>query len=243
MKSTQLKCFSLEVDTSVKMLLWIPSNCSISRRWLKYASVASPLSVSRLRPEVRNENPRVSMATPVCWMVSPMYQLRKLDLPALWLPMIMHVTCKSPRGVSARAVGRLAVVLDRPLLVHPAGYDPYGWRGVNGADACAARWTGQWGLGTSLGTYALARAVAGRVDERVVADGLQPHRRALCRPPSTRQRAAERRERSQGFSSSVDGERQRGVCGLGHANVASGCIAVGWRRRYPLRSSRSRTAP
>ena len=35
---------------------------------------------------VTNENPWVSMATPVLWTCSSMYQLMKDDLPAEWLP-------------------------------------------------------------------------------------------------------------------------------------------------------------
>ena len=54
--------------------------------------VASPLSVSRLRPLVTKVKPRVSMATPVVCTDSPMYQLMNEDLPALWLPMIITFT-------------------------------------------------------------------------------------------------------------------------------------------------------
>ena len=54
--------------------------------------MASPLSVSRLRPEVTKVKPRVSMATPVVCTLSPMYQLMKLDLPALWLPINITFT-------------------------------------------------------------------------------------------------------------------------------------------------------
>jgi hypothetical protein len=41
---------------------------------------------------VTKVKPRVSMATPVVCTLSPMYQLIKLDLPALWLPINITFT-------------------------------------------------------------------------------------------------------------------------------------------------------
>lgn len=59
---------------------------------------------------------RTSMATPVFWMLSPMYQLMKLDLPAEWLPTIITLiflrglrSVMRSSGLSAMACDRLGV--------------------------------------------------------------------------------------------------------------------------------------
>jgi hypothetical protein len=46
---------------------------------------------THLLPEVTKLKPWVSMATPVLWTCSSMYQLMKEDLPAEWFPGRRHM--------------------------------------------------------------------------------------------------------------------------------------------------------
>ena len=55
-------------------------------KWGYRWRVALPVRDSRFLPEVTKENPWVSMATPVLWTCSSMYQLMNEDFPAEWLP-------------------------------------------------------------------------------------------------------------------------------------------------------------